>query len=101
MFPSWSFNASIPGPTIRVTEGDTVRITLVNPGENKHPHSIHFHSTHDGINDGTSLSGPSGSVLPGKNYTYEFAVGPPGVYPYHCHASPIENHINRGLYGTY
>lgn len=100
MFPSWSFNASIPGPTIRVTEGDTVRITLINPEGNKHPHSIHFHSTHDGINDGTFLSGPSGSVKPGTDYTYEFVAGPAGVYPYHWHVSPIENHINRGLYGA-
>jgi manganese oxidase len=85
MYPSWSFNASIPEPTIRVTEGDTVRITLINPEGNKHPHTIHFHSTHDGINDGTFLSGPSGSVMPGTNYTYEFVAGPAGVYPYHCH----------------
>ncbi|MGH9925092.1 MAG: multicopper oxidase domain-containing protein [Nitrososphaera sp.] len=100
MFPGWSFNASIPGPTIRVTEGDTVRITLVNPEEYKHSHSIHFHSVHDGINDGTSLSGPSVSVIPGTNYTYEFVAGPVGVYPYHCHVSPIENHITRGLYSA-
>jgi FtsP/CotA-like multicopper oxidase with cupredoxin domain len=44
-------------------------------------------------------SGDSGMVLPGQSYTYHFSAQPFGVYPYHCHIEPIDQHINNGLYG--
>jgi manganese oxidase len=40
-FPAWTYNGRIPGPTIRATEGDRIRIHFSN-GSN-HPHSMHFH----------------------------------------------------------
>ena len=40
-FPAWTYNGRVPGPTIRATEGDRMRITLVNGSP--HPHTIHFH----------------------------------------------------------
>src|SRR5512140_226475 len=43
-FPAWTYNGRIPGPTIRATEGDRIRIHFTN-GSN-HPHSMHFHGFH-------------------------------------------------------
>jgi FtsP/CotA-like multicopper oxidase with cupredoxin domain len=97
---AWTFNGTIPGPTIRVTEGDIVRIRVINSNENSNPHSLHTHSIHYAKNDGVSMGGyPGGAISPGRSFTYEFVAQPYGVYPYHCHVDPIADHINRGLYG--
>ena len=98
VFPGWTFNSSIPGPTMRMTEGDLVHITVVNPITSKNSHSMHMHSRHEPIMDGTY--GVSGDIKPGENFTYTFVAGPAGLYPYHCHVSPIVDHINHGLYGA-
>jgi FtsP/CotA-like multicopper oxidase with cupredoxin domain len=100
MLDAWTFNGTIPGPTIRVTEGDHVRIRVINSNENSNPHSLHTHSVHYAKNDGVSMGGyPGGAISPGRSFTYEFVAQPYGVYPYHCHVDPIADHINRGLYG--
>ena len=100
IFDAWTYNGTIPGPTIRVTEGDLVRIRVINSNENEHPHSLHTHSIHFAKNDGVSMGGyPGGAISPGRSFTYEFIAQPYGVYPYHCHVDPIADHINRGLYG--
>jgi hypothetical protein len=98
----WMFNGSIPGPTIRVTEGDHVQITLVNSKQSVFVHSLHMHSVHPGLVDGVpDASGMSGMVYPGQNFTYSFIAQPAGLYPYHCHMNPVQEHINRGLYGAF
>ena len=100
MLDAWTFNGTIPGPTIRVTEGDLIRIRVINSNENSNPHSLHTHSIHYAKNDGVSMGGyPGGAISPGRSFTYEFVAQPYGVYPYHCHVDPIADHINRGLYG--
>ena len=97
---AWTYNGSIPGPTMRMTEGDQIQITLINSKDSKHPHSMHMHSIHAGAMDGVpGASGDSGMVLPGQSYTYRFIAQPFGVYPYHCHVEPVDQHINNGLYG--
>jgi FtsP/CotA-like multicopper oxidase with cupredoxin domain len=97
---AWTFNGTIPGPTIRFTEGDNVRIRVINSNDNSNPHSLHTHSIHHAKNDGVSMGGyPGGAISPGRSFTYEFIAQPYGIYPYHCHVDPIADHINRGLYG--
>jgi manganese oxidase len=96
VFKAWTFNGTIPGPTMRVTEGDLVKITLVNDKNNTRSHSIHMHSIHSGEMDGVE---GKGIVAPGESFTYQFVAQPFGVYPYHCHVSPVADHISRGLYG--
>jgi manganese oxidase len=96
VFDAWTFNGTIPGPTMRVTEGDLVKITLVNDKNNARSHSLHMHSIHSGEMDGVE---GKGIVAPGESFTYEFVAQPFGVYPYHCHVSPVADHISRGLYG--
>jgi manganese oxidase len=125
-FDAWTFNGTVPGPTMRMTEGDLVRINVINSEDSKFTHSLHMHSIHtaemDGvatsISAGTNTQGhahtvdtvntssqptgdvyESGMILPGKSFTYEFVAQPYGVYPYHCHVNPVADHINRGLYG--
>lgn len=90
----WTFNGTVPGPTIRATEGDIVRINFVNNGSL--PHSLHTHGIHPAEMDGVFEM-----ISPGGRFTYEFVAEPFGVFPYHCHMTPLEEHITHGLYGVY
>ncbi|MFQ5777711.1 MAG: multicopper oxidase domain-containing protein [Terriglobia bacterium] len=92
VIPAWTFNRTVPGPVLRATEGELVRITLVNKGEL--PHTIHFHGIHPAAMDGVFELVP-----PGGSFTYEFTARPFGVMPYHCHSMPTSQHIHNGLYG--
>jgi FtsP/CotA-like multicopper oxidase with cupredoxin domain len=95
-FAAWTFNGQVPGPTIRATEGDLVRVHFANLGS--HPHTIHFHGWHPPAMDGSL---PEHQVLPGRDFTYEFVAEPFGVHLYHCHSVPLKRHIHKGLYGTF
>jgi len=98
-FPAWTYNGRIPGPTLRCTEGDRIRIHFAN-GSN-HPHSMHFHGIHSGEMDGVPGTGPGGFVEPGGSFTYEFDAEPFGLHLYHCHVFPLARHIAKGLYGAF
>lgn len=98
-FPAWTYNGRIPGPTLRATEGDRIRITMKN-GSN-HPHSMHFHGFHPGEMDGVPGTGPGGNVQPGEQFVYEFDAEPFGLHLYHCHVFPLARHIAKGLYGAF
>jgi manganese oxidase len=93
-YEAWTYNARVPGPTIRATEGDHIRINFLNA--TGHPHTMHFHGIHPGPMDGVYEL-----VQPGQTFVYEFDVEPFGVHLYHCHAMPLAQHIARGLYGAY
>ncbi len=93
-FPAWTYNGQVPGPTIRATEGDLLRIEFANAGS--HPHTIHFHGTHP-----PEMDGVFPVVEPGESFTYEFEAKPAGLHLYHCHAVPLKRHIHKGLYGTF
>ena len=97
-FAAWTYNGRIPGPTIRVSEGDRVRITFRNEGD--HPHSVHFHGVHPGLVDGV-FDMRSGVVAPGQQHIYEFDAEPFGLHLYHCHTAPLAKHIAKGLYGAF
>ncbi len=96
VFPAWTYNGQVPGPTIRATEGDFIRIHFTNKGSK--PHTMHFHGFHSAEMDGSMAQD---FVLPGKNFTYEFEAKPFGLHLYHCHSLPISQHFNHGLYGAY
>ena len=98
LYNAWTFNNTIPGPTMRMTEGDHVQVTVYNSNSSTHAHSLHMHSIHPGEMDG--MTGPGGTIPPGGHFTYSFVASPYGVYPYHCHVEPIRTHINHGLYGA-
>jgi manganese oxidase len=95
-FAAWTYNGQVPGPTIRATEGDLVRVRFVNQGS--HPHTIHFHGWHPPEMDGSLAEH---QVAPGGTFLYEFHADPFGLHLYHCHAVPLKRHIHKGLYGPF
>jgi FtsP/CotA-like multicopper oxidase with cupredoxin domain len=95
-FPAWVYNGRVPGPTIRATEGDLIRIRFANGGS--HPHTMHFHGIHGASMDGVP---GAGQVAPGEAFTYEFTAKPFGCHLYHCHSLPLKRHIHKGLYGAF
>ncbi|MGH9158879.1 MAG: multicopper oxidase domain-containing protein, partial [Vicinamibacteraceae bacterium] len=74
-FPAWTYNGQVPGPTIRATEGDRVRVTFINQGA--HPHTIHFHGWHPPEMDGSL---PEHEVPPGGRFVYDFTAEPFGLH---------------------
>jgi manganese oxidase len=95
-YPAWTYNSRVPGPTIRASEGDRIRIHLVNASE--HPHTMHFHGIHPAAMDGVP---GAGEVQPGETFVYDFLAEPFGTHLYHCHSFPLREHIARGLYGAF
>jgi manganese oxidase len=93
-FPAWTYNGTVPGPVIRATEDDVLRVTFTNAGS--HPHSIHFHGIHPADMDGVFEI-----VEPGARFVYEFPARPYGMHLYHCHSTPLKKHIHKGLYGAF
>ena len=92
-FNTWSFNHQVPGPTLRAVEGDRIRVIFHNQDTNSH--SIHFHGIHPGEMDGIIPIGKN------KKTIYEFDAKPYGLHLYHCHISPVDRHIGKGLYGMF
>jgi nitrite reductase (NO-forming) len=90
---AWTFDGTIPGPVVRVDEGDTVDFTLNNPAENKNSHAIDFHAAQVNVLDEFA------PVKPGESKHFKFEAKVPGVFMYHCGASPMVQHIARGMYG--
>ncbi len=88
---AWTYNGTVPAPIIRATEGDLLRIHLINRTAN--PHNLHLHGSHRPEHDGWE------PVPPGGETTYEIEARPAGLHPYHCHTAPLTEHISRGLYG--
>ncbi len=95
-YAAWSYNGQVPGPTIRATEGDTVRIHFINSGTRAH--TAHFHGFHPSAMDGAESEQ---FVQPGESFTYEFVAEPVGTHLYHCHSTPLKKHIEKGLYGMF
>ena len=83
---AWGYNGQMPGPELRMTEGDTVRITLRN--ELPVPTTIHWH----GINVPNAMDGVAGlnqaPVPPGEEFVYEFTATPAGTRWYHSAHRP-------------
>src|SRR3990170_8331213 len=93
-----TFNGTVPGPTIRVTEGDTLRLTVRN--ELQEATSVHWHGLHvpndmDGVPPFTQ-----DPIEPGESFTYEFVAPHAGTFMYHSHLNAVEQ-IDRGLYGLF
>ncbi len=91
---AWTYNGSIPGPTLRVTEGDKAIVHFMNKLDLLH--TVHFHGGHNGTMDGVFEI-----VAPNKTFTYEFTAAPSGALMYHCHVMPVVEHVRMGLYGAF
>ncbi|HEY8489976.1 MAG TPA: copper-containing nitrite reductase [Dehalococcoidia bacterium] len=90
----WTFNGTVPGPLIRVRQGDTVELFLKNREGSGQVHSIDLHA----------VNGPGGGagatqVKPGEEKGFRFRALNPGVYVYHCATPYIPQHLANGMYG--
>ena len=90
----WTFKGKVPGPMIRVREGDAVEVSLRNEASIRMVHSIDFHAA-IGPGGGAALS----QVLPGEEKIFTFQATTPGLYVYHCGTPMIADHIANGMYG--
>jgi FtsP/CotA-like multicopper oxidase with cupredoxin domain/Cu/Ag efflux protein CusF len=90
--------ARLPSPTLRVQQGDHVRITLYNT--HYLPHTIHLH----GMSQSWDMDGvpdmPRPDIKPGENFSYDFIAKSPGTYWYHCHVQE-QVHVPMGLAGMF
>lgn len=90
----WTFNNGVPGPFVRVRQGDLVDFTLHNDPNSKNSHSIDLHA----------VIGPGGGAdatqtAPGQSKRFKFRAMHPGLYVYHCATGPVPLHIANGMYG--
>lgn len=93
-FNYWTFDKQVPGPFLRIREGDTVELSLTN-----HPSSLHHHNI-----DLHAVTGPGGgaaatSVNPGETAVLKFKALNPGLYIYHCAMPNVSTHNSHGQYG--
>lgn len=95
--PVWAFNGTVPGPEIRVQEGDKVAVHFRNTGSQ--PHTIHFHGQVDLSQAMDGVPVTSQAVNPNKEFVYEFTATTTGTMMYHCHVSTY-NHVDMGMYGA-
>lgn len=92
-YNAWTFNGTVPGPVIRVKEGDTLRFTLKNL-DPKVPHSMDFHAVH------AAPDKKFADVMPDEQGTFVYPANTPGVFMYHCGTDPVLAHIANGMYGV-
>jgi len=97
-YAAWTYNGRVPGPALRAREGERLRVRFTNGST--HPHTIHFHGIHRDLSDGVPGIGP-GNIAPGRSTVYEFDAEPFGLHLYHCHSTPLAEHIAKGLYGAF
>ncbi len=95
----WGFNGLIPGPTIRVTEGDRIRVTVKNETADGE-HTLHIHGQSKPMTmDGVPFLGQK-PIRKGESYTYEFTVKDIGTSWYHCHVDSA-HHVDMGMHGAF
>ncbi|MGR8978904.1 MAG: copper-containing nitrite reductase [Gammaproteobacteria bacterium] len=90
----WMFGGAVPGPLLRVRQGDLVEFHLSNHPSSQNPHNIDLHA----------VTGPGGGahsslVAPGQSATFVFKALNPGLFVYHCATAPVGMHVANGMYG--
>ncbi len=91
-YHAWTFNGTVPGPVLRVRQGQVVHFTLVNDGNM--PHSIDFHAAQTPWNVNYQ------PVAPGKSLSFTWRANYPGMFMYHCGAPVTIYHMVNGMYGA-
>ena len=94
-FEAWSYNGSVPGPIIRATEDDLLRVNFTN---------ARLASAHDPLPRDPPRrrwTASSRSSYPATRSRTSSRPGPYGMQLYHCHATPLKKHIHKGLYGAF
>jgi FtsP/CotA-like multicopper oxidase with cupredoxin domain len=105
---AWTYNGTVPAPTLMVNQGDLLRVRVIN--NHDVTHSFHAHmSDYDPKHDGSPVNvitgvGAGSMIPPGGEWTYEYNVNTWGTTFFHDHAGSeglgIKDHILQGLYGN-
>lgn len=90
----WTYDGTIPGPLVRVKQGDLVKFTLKNDPGNANSHSMDFHAAQ------VDVLSEFAEIKPGDTKKFEFRADYPGVFVYHCGAEAMAEHISKGMYGV-
>lgn len=94
----WSFNGELPGPELRVKQGELVEVELANKnierGVTLHWHGVDVPNAEDGVAGVTQ-----DAVMPGQSHTYRFVAEDAGTYWYHSHQTSSES-VRKGLFGA-
>lgn len=99
---AWGYNGQVPGPEIRVTEGDKIKVVFTNKlpkATTIHWHGIDVPYTSDGVPGVTQAA-----IQPSETYTYEFTATPSGTRFYHTHGSGHDDsaqQMDMGLAGAF
>ena len=93
-FNYWTFDGAVPGPFVRVRQGDTVRVTIHNDETSLHPHNVDFHAV-----TGPGGGGAATIVAPGETKSFTFKALNAGLFIYHCAYGNPGLHMTHGMYG--
>ncbi|MGD8427726.1 MAG: copper-containing nitrite reductase [Balneolaceae bacterium] len=93
-FKYMTFGGQVPGPMIRVRQGDTVELTLKNTSENTTIHNVDLHAVY-----GTGGGADGTFCAPGQSQTIRFKTLYPGAFIYHCAVPNMDMHISSGMFG--
>ena len=88
----WTYNGTVPGPTLRGKVGDRFEITLINKTDMGH--SIDFHAGERAPDEVMR------TIPPGQSLTYVFLAQRAGIWLYHCSSMPMSAHIAAGMFGA-
>jgi nitrite reductase (NO-forming) len=89
-----TFDGQVPGPMIRVRQGDTVEFTMENGDSNDLPHNVDFHAVY-----GTGGGAVATTASPGSENKMKFQARYPGAFIYHCAVPRLDYHISAGMFG--
>lgn len=97
-FEAWTYNGQVPGPELRIKQGELVEITLVNQdiedGATIHWHGLDVPNAEDGVAGATQEA-----VMPGDKHVYRFIAEQAGTFWYHSHQHSQEA-VKKGLFGS-
>ncbi len=93
-YNAWTFNNQYPGPVIRVQQGDRVDFSFTNTDTSSRPHSMDFHAAQ------TDFLTHYRELQPSESLQYTWEAKEPGIFVYHCGASPMIQHVARGMVGA-
>ena len=93
-FTYWTFDSKVPGPMLRVREGDTVELTLANARDSKMIHSIDLHAVTGGHGGGEHTQ-----VAPGPGEDDHLQGAQPGPLRLPLRDAAVPHHIAAGMYG--
>jgi nitrite reductase (NO-forming) len=91
-YNAWTFGGEVPGPVVRVRQGDTINFTFENNGGMGHSMDFHAAQIDWEVNYRT--------ITPGESLQFTFPALVPGAFMYHCGTPPVLEHIGNGMYGA-